>query len=280
MIPKTKIIIAIALLFSFFLPAAAATEDKLGFGDSTRQMTGVLGGKKKGYKTPLDPDLYQTLFNLPDYTCRQVGYTDLAACYNYLIYDRPDQKEAIAPLLNWIRKKVKKSDDRARVAASMVQNIPYDYNKSTGDEIIPSGRNHGTRYPYETLYENAGICGEKASLIVLLLKELGYGTATLTFTSPALHQVAGVKCPAAYDFRDTGYCFIDPNIRHMITFGGSYETKNPYQVMILSDGKTLNAKNDWKDSRKYWEIINSIDNGTYTKKQAKAYKKLIKKYGM
>lgn len=264
--------VACLLLMCFALPVFAATQN----------VTGVIDGKKKKYKVPLNQSTYQTIFNLPDYTCGQFGYTDatLADCYNFLIYDRADQKEALAPLVNWLNKKIKNKGDRVRVAASLVQNMPYDYNKETGEEEVATGRGHGSRYPFETLYENTGICGEKARLIVHLLKQLGYGTATITFKSPSLHEVAGVKCAPAYDFQDTGYCFIDPNVRHMITFGGSWETRVPYQVLQISDGKTLNAKKDFQDSRKYWEIFNSIDAGTYTKKQAKAYKKLIKKYGL
>lgn len=267
---KTKIIAGL-LALSFCLPVFAASQN----------VSGVLEGKKKKYSVPLNDSTFQTLFNLPSYTCGQSGYTDatLPACYNFLIYDRADQKEALAPLVNWLNKKIKKQGDRVRVAASLVQNIPYDYNKSTGTEVIPSGRKHGSRYPYETLYENAGICGEKSSLIVFLLKQLGYGTATMTFLAP-LHEVAGVKCAPEYDFRDTGYCIIQPNYRKMITWEGSQKDKDPYQIMVLSDGKTFKAKSDYKDARAYWKIINSINAGTYTAKQAKAYRKLIKKYGL
>lgn len=267
---KTKSVVAILLLFSLCLPVSAAY-------DGTQQVKAVVNGKKKNYKMPVDSSLYQTLFSLPDYTCS--GYATLADCYNDRLLGRADQKEALQPLVNWLNKKIKKSDDRVRAAASLVQNIEYDENKDTGVEEVATGRGHGTRYPYETLYENSGICGEKSFLIVYLLKELGYGTATMVFLSP-LHRVAAVKCADAYDFRDTGYCIIQPNYRKMITFGGSQEDEDPYQITVQSDGKTFNAKNDWKDSRKYWEIMNSIDAGTYTAKQAKAYKKLIKKYGL
>src|SRR5512147_2295433 len=98
---KTKILrnVACLLLMSFTLPAFAATQN----------VTGVIGGKKKKYKVPLNQSTYQTIFNLPDYTCSQFGYTDatLADCYNFLIYDRADQKEALAPLVNWLNKKIK-----------------------------------------------------------------------------------------------------------------------------------------------------------------------------
>ncbi|MDD5489344.1 MAG: hypothetical protein PHP25_01530 [Candidatus Moranbacteria bacterium] len=276
---KTSKIVASLLIFCFCFPALAASESKLGFGAGSRQLSGKLNGKTKKYSLALDPYLYTTLFNLPNYTCN--GYATLGDCYNAISIDRADQKTALQPLLDWITKKIKKSDDRVRVAASMVQNITYDDNKATGTEIVATGRGHGTRYPYETVYENSGICGEKAFLMAFLFKNLGYGTALITYVSGgSSHQIAGVKCASDYDVNDTGYCFIDPNYRHMITFGGSYETKTPYLIVPIADGKTFNAKNDWKDSRKWWTILNSIDAGTYTKKQAKDYKKLIKKYGM
>lgn len=241
--------------------------------DGSRRVTAVLNGKKKKYNAPLDSSVYQTIFNLPDSNCH--GYATLGDCYNDHVFNRVDQKEALSPLVNWIKKKIKKSDDRVRVAASIVQNIPYDYDKyNNGDQ---SGRAHGSRFPYETLYENAGICGEKAWLIVYLLKELGYGTGLITFTSPSLHEVAGVKCPAAYDFQDTGYCFIDPNVRHMITFAGSYQDSIPYRVVPIADGKTLNTKKDHKDAQSWWKVLLE---GTSSNKNYKLYKKLVKKYGL
>lgn len=263
---KTKIIAGL-LALSFCLPVFAAS----------RNVSGVLEGKKKKYSVPLSDSVYQTLFSLPNYSCSQYGYTDatLGACHNFLNYDRADQKEALAPLVNWIKKKIKKPDDQARVAASLVQKMEYDYEKyqNNGES---NGRGHGPRYPYEVLYENKGICGEKASLIVYLLKQLGYGTATITFFSP-LHEVAGVKCADAYDFQNTGYCFIDPNYRHMITFAGSYNDKTPDQIIPISDGKTFGAKKDFQDSQSWWKVLRE---GTRSNKNYKLYKKLVKKYGL
>lgn len=273
---KVKLLVVgiIFFLSSSVFVAQSAQVTKEGYGN-TRQVKAVLNGKKKKYSVPLDASLYQTLFALPDYTCQ--GYSTLGGCYNAISIDRSDQKEALMPLVNWINKKIKKSDDRVRVAASLVQNIPYDNNKATGTEVIPTGRGHGSRYPYETLYENAGICGEKAFLIAFLFKQLGYGTAIITFTSPSLHQIAGVKCADAYDFRGTGYCFIDPNYRHMITFAGSYDTHDPYLIVPIADGKTFNAKKDYSDSQKWWKVLLE---GTGSNKNYKLYKKLVKKYGM
>lgn len=275
---KTKIIVGL-LALSFCLPVFAASENKLGFGNSFRPVAGVLGGKSKKYSVPLDSSVYRTLFSLPNYTCSQYGYTDatLGACHNFLNYDRADQKVAMQPLIDWIKKKIKKSDDQVRVAASLVQNMEYDYDKYYNNNVETNGRGHGSRYPYETLYENKGICGEKANVIVYLLKQFGYGTAEITFISPGLHEVAGVKCADAYDFQNTGYCFIDPVARHMITFAGSYKDSTPYLITPISDGKTFNAKGDFQDSQSWWKVLLE---GTRSSKNYKLYKKLVKKYGM
>ena len=275
---KTKIIAGL-LTLSFCLPVFAASENKLGFGNSVRPVAGVLGGKSKKYSLPLNTSTYQTLFNLPNYICSQFGYTDatLGACHNFLNYDRADQKAAMQPLVDWIKKKIKKSDDQVRVAASIVQNMEYDYNKYNNNNVETNGRGHGSRFPFETLYENKGICGEKADVIVYLLKQFGYGTAEITFISPGLHEVAGVKCADAYDFQNTGYCFIDPISRHMITFAGSYASSTPYLITPISDGKTFNAKNDFKDSQGWWKVLSE---GTRSKANNKLYKNLMKKYGM
>lgn len=268
---KTKITI-ISFIFLLALPVFAADMKKSTY-DSTQQVKAVLNGKKKNYKMPLDSSVYQTIFNLPDYTCQ--GYATLADCYNDRLLGRSDQKEAIQPLLNWIRKKAKKPDDRARIAVSLVQKIPYD--EEWYEHGDTSNRGHSTRYPYETLYENKGICGHKSFLMVLLLKELGFGTATMIFYEPELHQVAGIKCSSQYDFQDTGYCFIGPNYRRMITSAGYYEGQSPDDVIILYDGRTFNAKKDYADGIKY---ENAVNGGLSIKKNYKTFKKIVKKYGM
>jgi hypothetical protein len=136
----------------------------------------------------------------------------------------------------------------------------------------------GVRYPYEVLYENLGICGEKSFLIVLLLQELGFGAATFYLNENGVnHQVAGVKCPAQYDFKDSGYCFVEAVSRRMITYTGSYDDQNNPTVVPFADGRTFNPKNDWKDAQTWRRLI---EEGISGKKNYKTYKTLVKKYGM
>ncbi|MFA5871632.1 MAG: hypothetical protein WC858_02810 [Parcubacteria group bacterium] len=267
-----KTVLAAGIALSIFLSASVSfgKEEKLAY-DGTRKVSAVLSGKKMSYKMPVDSQFYQTMFNEPDYYCRTCS--SVAERDSHMI-DREDQKERLVSLVNWIKKKKKRPDSQARIAVSLVQKIPYDTDWYLyGDS---SGRGHGTRYPYEVLYDYKGICGQKSMFIVFLLKELGFGVATFTFIGDELHQVPAIKCSPKYDFRDTGYCFIDPNYRHMITYSGSYKDSDP-EVDIYADGRTFDAKNDFKDGTKF---RNALNGGLKIKKNYKTYKKLVKKYGL
>lgn len=268
---KTKIFVWI-IIFSLAFPVFAAKEKKLDY-NTSQKVSAVLNGKKKKYTAPLDSSVYWTIFALPDLYCHGCTLSERDSAFII----REDQKTSLQPLVDWIKKQNKKPDSRARIAASLVQNIPYDYDKfNNGGES--NGRGHGVRYPYEVLYDNKGICGEKSFLIAFLLKELGFGTAIFYLNENGVnHQVAGVKCPAQYDFKDSGYCFIEATSRRMITYTGSYDDQNNPTVVPLADGRTFNPKNDWKDAQTWRRLI---EEGTSSSKNYKKYKKLVKKYGI
>lgn len=94
------------------------------------------------------------------------------------------------------------------LAACMVQNIPYDSSKAAKilspsfksypvNEVIP-------RYPYETLYENSGLCTDKTFLGAAIIKELGYKTGILTFEKEK-HMSLGIGVPNGYASLSSGY---------------------------------------------------------------------------
>ena len=58
----------------------------------------------------------------------------------------------------------KSKDEQLRIAVSLVQNIPYDWDNYYTGEL--------GKYPYEVLYQNKGVCGEKSQLIIFLLREV------------------------------------------------------------------------------------------------------------
>jgi len=114
------------------------------------------------------------------------------------------QRELLLPLVKEIQNLEKNKKEQAEIAISLVQNI--EYGSASNLSLLKQALS--TKYPYEVLYENQGICGEKSDLLALLLKELGYGTAIFYFPG-ANHEAVGVKCPFYRDFRNTGYCYVE-----------------------------------------------------------------------
>jgi len=97
-------------------------------------------------------------------------------------------------------------DQSVELIIAFIQSIPYD--KEREGNIINRVEGEFTNYPYETLYNNMGICFDKTFLGILILQELGYGTAVLDFEE-ANHSAIGIACPAEYSIYGSGYCFAE-----------------------------------------------------------------------
>ncbi len=80
-----------------------------------------------------------------------VGEKDRYMKFIYL----PVQEPFLIPLVDAIRGKTNDPDDQVRIAVSLVQQIPYD------QEMLDSGTLE-IRYPYQTLFDNRGVCCEKS----------------------------------------------------------------------------------------------------------------------
>jgi len=94
------------------------------------------------------------------------------------------------------------------LGACLMQGIPYDeakaarilgpdFSKLPVSEVVP-------RYPYETLYDNLGICTDKTYLGAAVIRELGYSTAIMTFDTQK-HMSLGVAVPAGYGSFGSAY---------------------------------------------------------------------------
>jgi hypothetical protein len=103
-------------------------------------------------------------------------------------------------------------DQTLDLAACLLQSIPYDtekaarilspdYFKLPMEQLIP-------RYPYETLYEEKGICTDKSFLGVAIFRELGYSTSLLTFDSQR-HMSVGVEVTPGYGDFGTKYAIME-----------------------------------------------------------------------
>lgn len=127
-------------------------------------------------------------------------------------------------------------DIAVRTITRFVQGIPYDWNSYwniTGN----------VKYPYETLYLNKGVCGEKSLLLAKLLIRLDYGVALFNYKNES-HMAVGIKCPYEKSNFNSGYCFIESTDYYVIgKIPGNYvESVNIRkaipQIIILHEGKT------------------------------------------
>jgi len=98
------------------------------------------------------------------------------------------------------------NDQLAELAMSFVQSIPYDEAKAK--EILGGQASGLTNYPYETLYEDKGVCSDKSFLAYLLLRDLGYGVSLFVYESDN-HMAVGIQCPNQYSSYDSGYCYAE-----------------------------------------------------------------------
>ncbi len=81
--------------------------------------------------------------------------------------DQNEQKRYLKDLVDIIKSKTSNSDEQARIAISLVQKIPYDW-----EGFRTNSSND--KYPYEVLYDKKGVCGEKSILLAFILRELGF----------------------------------------------------------------------------------------------------------
>lgn len=168
--------------------------------------------------------------------------------------------------------------EQARIAISLVQNIEYEKSEEIvdsqgGEEIAYS------RFPYEVLYENKGICGEKVELMSLLLKELGYGVSFFYYPVEN-HEALGIKCPVEESFKGTGYCFVETTMPAIISdseleYKNIGELSDNFEVYSISEGMSLP-----EDIYEYGdaEDLQKMKNSDFFRKNK--YESLKEKYGL
>jgi TM2 domain-containing membrane protein YozV len=149
-----------------------------------------------------------------------------------LIHDEVQQKY-LAGLVRQIKKETDTRDDQARIAISIAQQIYYDKNLDT------RFKEYGYYYPYQTIFKDSGACADKSFLLAYILKELGYGVALLKFDLEK-HVVVGIKAPAQYTYKNTGYAFVDPVCNCIIpTYDKQEYGEDPEDPMYLNSTPTV-----------------------------------------
>jgi hypothetical protein len=184
------------------------------------------------------------------------------------------EKGEVNSLVKAIKQITSNEDDQARIAISIVQNIPYDWNAFTTNNIH-------WKYPYEVLYTNTGVCEQKSVLLVCLLKELGYGCSIFEFSN---HAAVGIACPTQYAY-SSGYAFVESTTPTIITdWHGDYVESgklpsSPSYVIVIQDGKVMNSiSEEYQDAQTLLSLENMgpvLDESHYAQWQA-----LVNKYGI
>lgn len=195
------------------------------------------------------------------------------------------QRIFLIPLVLKIQNITFDKDEQARIAISIVQNIPYGFSNKT-QRVSGNNSVAYSRYPYEVLYDFQGVCGEKSQLLSFLLKELGFQTA-IFYNQLENHESVGIKCPVEKSWQNSGYCFVETSGSAIISdssisYVGGVTLESKPEVMEISGGISLSkGLQEYKDAEKLMNIRERIDKtGKINFFDGLKMKKLKEKYGL
>lgn len=213
---------------------------------------------------------------------REIYYPDTEipqrADFKLKSINEKQQRQMLLPLVVAIQNITSDKDNQVRIAISIVQNIPYGFSEKktslAGKEINYS------RYPYEVLYDDRGICGEKSALLSFLLIEMGYRTSFFYY-APENHEAVGIDCPVGQSVDNSGFCFIETSGPAILTdtgieYVGGVVLKSQPQVIPVSQGASIG--DDWKEYKDA-ELLNKIRN-SYVPFESLRHNGLRNKYGL
>ena len=237
-----------------------------------RKLDFVLRGEKKVLLFSMQSELKKNLAGISrTYYCNSGCPTDKKLILRFL--DEKNQKNELLKLVELIKMHSTEPDDRARIAVSLVQRIPYDWTKFTEERSQE-------RYPFEVVFDYAGVCGEKSKLLVFLLRELGYNTAIFDFKTEN-HRAVGIKCPLKYSYNNSGYCFIESTAPTIITdSSGDYVNTGKLlsepKIIELSEGNSFDSVSE--ESLDLAELTKLNELKSMNQKEYARWKEITKKY--
>jgi len=242
----------------------------------------VLRGKKGEIDFIVYKKLADYLSEIPRYINSRENLTSFD--FKLKMINEEEQRELLLPLVMEIEKLTKDKTDQARIAISLVQNIPFG--SSTKTSRFGNIALEYQRYPYEVLYDMNGICSEKSELLIFLLREIGYSTSSFYYNLEN-HEAVGIKCPIKMGNAGE-FCFIETTGPSIITddktdyFGIVQELTSTPKVTNISEGISLgNNLYEYEDAkilinlRNYMRKYNKINPFQYIQ-----FKSLKKKYGL
>jgi hypothetical protein len=199
---------------------------------------------------------------IPLIGCKSSETTSTFENAQELIYESK-KYSALKPLVDAIKSKSTDPEMQARIAINLVQHIPFNCVK--GQAIDASNYNpFATHFdsPYEVLYENSGICGEKSALLASILNELGYDSAYLDFLSD-FHSVTGIGGSESDQYLNTGYILIETTNPSPIGYrSSSIQHTNPNVVKLSGGAKFYLNSQDRIDSQNLQNLVKKQKEGS------------------
>ncbi len=243
----------------------------------------ILLGNEHNISFTVYEEMTNYLFNLPNQISYSNGEIPKKEDFKFRKINEENQRVLLMPLVIKIQNLDNNKENQARIAISLVQNIPFGYS----DELVLGGDYEilYSRYPYEILYENQGTCASKSELLIFLLREIGYETVFFCHQQEN-HDSVGIKCPFEYGLLDTGYCFVETNGPAIIT-----DDENIYregvklfsypEIIKASEGISLRYMREYRDALILKEIRRNLERtGNLNFFQEISFNFLKKRYGL
>jgi len=245
----------------------------------------TLRGEKNQIHFTVYQKLYSYLSEIPRYNQYDPDEESILLNFKLKSLDNQEQRELLLPLVIMIQNLTSDKDDQARIAVSIIQNIPFG---NSNKKIKFGGVSLDYfRYPYEVLYDMKGVCGEKSELLAFLLRELGYGSAFIYYPLEN-HEALGIQCPLKNSLNNSGYCFIETTGPSIISdykteyLGVEQLSSNP--EIISLEGNSTFGKSNFYEYRDF-KILDTIrfrmrNYGTINFIQHLQFQELKRKYGL
>ncbi len=244
----------------------------------------ILRGEQKEINFTVYGGMTEYISELPKSIFYLEGANRSRADFKLRNINEKEQRELFLPLLTKIQNIEKNKEEQARIAISIVQNIPYGNSEKIVN--VKSTKLNYSRYPYEVLYDLQGVCGEKTELLAFLLNEIGYGVV-LFYNPLENHESLGIKCHLEHSFFESGYCFVEttgPSIitDSQITYSGGLKLSSMPEIIPLFEGDSLGDDlYEYKDAGDWMNIRNKLEQDGKLKIFDNIKKnKLIEKYGL
>jgi len=243
----------------------------------------VLRGEKREINFTVYKGMTDYLSKIPRYIESVQNPTLLD--FKLRLIDEEQQRGLLLPLVVQIESLTKDKTDQARIAISIIQNIPFG--NSTNSLKFGNIYVEYQRYPYEVLYDNKGICSEKSALLIFLLREMGYGTSSIYYNLEN-HEAVGIECPKEKGVNNSSYCFVETTGPSIITddeteyFGVDRQLSSIPKVINISTGISL-EKNlyEYKDAEILINVRKDMKvNGEINPLQYFEFQNLRGKYGL